>query len=249
MQRASGHQAFVLHHYPYSESSAIVELLTRERGRISAIAKGAKKPTSNFRAVLLPLQAVRVDYSFVENEGAEICSIRAIERSSGPAMPSGDALLAGLYLNELLMRMLVRAEPQAAIFDAFAATVRVLASDPGPILEALLRSFELVLLRQLGMLPDLSVQTLSQTPIEERRRYALVPEVGLHEAPADGRALPGSQWLALQQALASEQALAGCMRILGENATGLKQQLRAALAHYLGGELQTQRLMRGLRAL
>lgn len=248
-RRASQHQAYVLHQYPYSESSLILELLTREKGRIVAIAKGAKKPTSNFRALLLPLQLLRLEYTYTESEGGEIGSIRGAERAGGPATPQGEALLAGLYLNELLMKMMVRGEPNAAVFDSYHTTLHVLCHAPGAALEVVLRSFELVLLRQLGMLPDLRMQTLEQLPVDPSVRYALLPEVGLHAIRDGRRTLMGQQWLDIQQALESEQPLAQCMQALGAHSVDLKPQLRAAFAHYLGGELQTQRLMRGLRNL
>lgn len=248
-RRISGQQAFVLHQYPYSESSLIVDLFTRDHGRLMALAKGAKKPTSNFRALLLPLQLLRLDCSWLEQEQGVIATIRSVERAGGPAVPRGEPLLAGLYLNELLARLLVRGDAHAAVFDAYQMTLHVLASAPGQALEVLLRAFELVLLQQLGMLPDLSVQTQDQQPLGERKRYALIPEMGLHEVWDGRRSLSGQQWQAIAQALAGPQALAACMRALGDAAADLKPQLRAALAHYLGAELHTQRLMRGLRTL
>lgn len=248
-RRVAQQPAFMLHQYAWSESSVIVELFTRDWGRVSAVAKGAKKPTSNFRAVLLPLQLLLVDFSYTESVEIEICTIRGVEWAGGHAMPGKDALLAGMYLNELLLRLMVRGEKHLPVFDALAATVRVLATQPDDMLEPLLRAFELVLLRELGLLPDLSMQTVSLQALEPRKRYALIPEVGLHAAPAEASAMFGSQWLQLQQALQTDAALAHCMEILSGNAVDLKRQIRAALAHYLGGDLQTQRLMRGLRSL
>lgn len=249
LRRASQHHAFVLHQYSYSESSVIAELFTREKGRVTLVAKGAKKPTSNFRALLLPLQLLRVDYSYAEGEGGEIGAIRGVERAGGPAAPRGEALLAGMYLNELLMRMLVRSEPHAAVFDAYMATLHVLAHAPGQALETLLRAFELVLLRQLGMLPDLACQTVDQQPLQEQGRYALIPEVGLHAVTDGRRSLSGAQWLAIERALASPQALLECMKAVDAGVADIKPQLRAAFAHFLGGDLHTQRLIRGLRRL
>lgn len=249
LRRASQHHAFVLHQYPHSESSVIAELFTREQGRVVVVAKGAKKPTSNFRALLLPLQLLRVDYAYSEAEGAAMGTLRGVERAGGPASPRGEALLAGLYLNELLMRMLVRGEPHAAVFDAYMATLHVLAHAPGQALETLLRAFELVMLRQLGMLPDLSRQTLDQQELRPQGRYSLIPEVGLHTATDGRRSLTGAQWQAIEAALCSTQALPACMQALDAAAAELKPQLRAAFAHHLGGDLQTQRMMRSLRRL
>lgn len=82
----------------------------------------------------------------------------------GHVMPTGDALLSGMYLNELLLRLLARADPHLALFDAYAGVVRVLASEHGDALEAVLRSFELLLLREIGLLPGLDVQTMTFAP-------------------------------------------------------------------------------------
>jgi DNA repair protein RecO (recombination protein O) len=60
---AASHAAFVLHHYDWSESSLIVDLFTREAGRVAVAAKGAKRPTSNLRSVLMPFQRIQVSFA------------------------------------------------------------------------------------------------------------------------------------------------------------------------------------------
>jgi hypothetical protein len=77
--------AFVLHHYDWSESSRILEVLTRHHGRVALVAKGAKRPTSNLRAVLLPLQPLSLCYS----GDAEIRTLKSAEWAGGHVMPSG----------------------------------------------------------------------------------------------------------------------------------------------------------------
>ena len=97
--------AYVLHRYDWSESSLILDLFTRSQGRVGAVAKGAKKPHSNLRAVLLPFQRINVSLGRLpEGEGAgDIQTLRQAEWAGGPAMLSGAALFSGFYLNELLM--------------------------------------------------------------------------------------------------------------------------------------------------
>ena len=107
LKRISDEPAYVLHRYDWSESSLILEVFTRHHGRIALVAKGAKKPSSSFRPVLLPLQAIQVAYG----GDADIRTLKSAEWAGGHVMPTGDALLSGYYLNELLLRLLARVVP------------------------------------------------------------------------------------------------------------------------------------------
>src|SRR3954466_1969378 len=156
MRRVVNEPAYVLHRYDWSESSLILELLTRHHGRIAVVARGAKKPSSNFRPVLLPLQPLHVAFG----GDAEIRTLRSAEWLGGQVMPTGEALLSGYYLNELLLRLLARDDPHPQLFDAYAGAVSMLASEHGEAREPALRAFELVLLREIGLLPSLDLQTL-----------------------------------------------------------------------------------------
>ena len=124
MKRVLHEPAFVLHRYDWSESSLILEVFTRRQGRTALVAKGAKRPSSNFRPVLLPLQPLHLNYS----ADGEIGTLKSAEWAGGHVMPVGEALLSGYYLNELLMRLLARDDPHPALFDAYALTVASLTS-------------------------------------------------------------------------------------------------------------------------
>src|ERR1700712_1250801 len=91
-------QAFVLHHYDWSESSLILDLFTREQGRMAVVAKGAKRPYSQLRAVLLPFQRIQVTLSkpgkTADGEAAEVVTLRAAEWAGGATMPAGAALFS-----------------------------------------------------------------------------------------------------------------------------------------------------------
>jgi len=250
-KRISDEPAFVLHSYDWSESSLILEVLCRRQGRVALVAKGAKKPSSNFRPVLLPLQPLLVTYTLAGDGSADIHTLKGAEWVGGHVMPTGDALLSGMYLNELLLRLLARADPHPALFDAYAGVVRVLASEHGDALEPVLRSFELLLLREIGLLPSLDAQTMTLAPLQAHARYTLVPEGGLRAASAaDRAALLGGQWQTLQRALddaASYTAtLRACVPVSGE----LKPQLRTLLQYHCGSPtLRTRQLMIDLQAL
>ncbi|WP_332776153.1 DNA repair protein RecO [Polaromonas sp.] len=246
-KRISDEPAYVLHRYDWSESSLILEVFTRQYGRVALVARGAKKPSSSFRPILLPLQPLHLAFG----GDAEIRTLKSAEWQGGHVMPTGDALLSGYYLNELLMRLLARDDPHPVLFDAYAATVQLLASQSDETLQLVLRAFELRLLQGIGLLPQLDVQTATLSPLEPRTRYVLVAEAGLREAHDDDRAsLPGEQWQALQQALGDDalfsDTVQACIPGLGE----LKTQLRALLNYHCDVKvLKTRQMMMDLQAL
>ena len=246
-KRFSDEPAYVLHRYDWSESSLILEVFTRRLGRIALVARGAKKPSSNFRPVLLPLQRLHVAFG----GDAEIRNLKSAEWQGGHVMPTGDALLSGYYLNELLMRLLARDDPHPALFDAYAVTVELLASQNIDTLAVALRAFELRLLRDIGLLPTLDAQTATLLPLEPETAYVLVPEAGLREAHDDDRAsLLGAQWLGLQQALAAGATFSDTVQACMSSISELKPQLRALLHYHCGVKvLKTRQLMIDLQAL
>ncbi len=246
-KRIADEPAFVLHRYDWSESSLIIELFTRGVGRVAVVAKGAKRPSSNFRPVLLPLQLLHVAFG----GDAEIRSLKAAEWMGGQVMPTGDALLSGYYVNELLLRLLARDDPHPALFDAYTATVQVLGSEHTEALQPALRAFELLLLREIGLLPVLDLQTGTLAQLAPGQRYALKPEGGLVEATPDEirGSLPGSQWQALQRALDDPAPFSSTVREVAA-APEIKLQLRALLHYHCGvATLRTRQLMMDLQAL
>ncbi len=249
MKRIADEPAFVLHRYDWSESSLILELFTRHVGRVAVIAKGVKKPSSSFRPVLLPMQPLHLAFG----GDAEIRTLKAAEWVGGQVMPTGDALLSGYYLNELLLRLLARDDPHPALFDAYAATVRVLSSGENVehTLQPALRAFELLLLREVGVLPSLDLQTATLAPLIGPERYSLRPEGGLVESheDEDRASLTGGQWQALQAALDDPAPFNATLQFAAR-AVELKPQLRALLHYHCGvATLRTRQLMMDLQAL
>ena len=246
-KRIADEPAFVLHRYDWSESSLILELLTRHHGRIAVVAKGAKKPSSSFRPILLPLQPLHVAFG----GDAEIRTLKSAEWLGGQVMPTGEALLSGYYLNELLLRLLARDDPHPALFDVYADAVRLLAGEDVAALQPALRAFELLLLREIGLLPTLDAQTATLAPLEREGRYALRAEGGLVEsADAEGRgSLAGAQWQALQAAL-DDPAPFHATLLQAATMGEVKPQLRALLHYHCGvATLRTRQLMMDLQAL
>ncbi|WP_394680462.1 DNA repair protein RecO [uncultured Comamonas sp.] len=251
VKRVNEEPAYILHRYDWSESSLVLECFTRHRGRVALVAKGVKKPTSNFRPVLLALQPLRLSWGIAGEGGSDIHTLKSAEWVGGHTMPVGGGLLSGLYLNELLMRLLAREDPFANLFDIYAGVVRVLATDHGDVLEPVLRAFELLLLRELGLLPSLAAQTLSLQPLQPGTRYVLVPDAGLREAHGQDRAgLTGAQWEALEEALSAANPYPAVLRACVLCAGELKVQLRTLLQHHCGQPvLRTRQLMMDIQSL
>ncbi len=246
MARRTGDEpAFVLHRYDWSESSLILEVFTRHHGRIALVAKGAKRPSSNFRPVLLPLQPLRLSFG----GEAEIRTLKGAEWVGGQVMPTGDALLSGYHINELVLRLLARDDPHPALFDAYTSAVQVLASQHGEALQPALRAFELLLLRETGVLPTLDAQTTTLSPLDAQGRYTLVPEGGLLLAEEGRPSLAGAQWMQLQEALDDPAPFHATLRAAA-GMPELKALLRHLLHYHCGvSTLRTRQLMLDLQAL
>ncbi len=246
-KRISDEPAYVLHRYDWSESSLILEVFTRHHGRIALVAKGAKRPSSSFRPILLPLQPLQVAFG----GDAEIRTLKSAEWMGGHVMPTGDALLSGYYLNELLLTLLARDDPHPRLFDVYANVVQVIASEHGEVLQAALRAFELLLLREIGLLPLLDAQTMTLALLDGQARYSLVPEGGLRQTSASDRAsLSGAQWAVLQQSLNDGAPFTATLRACAEVMAELKPQLRALLNYHCGvTTLRTRQMMMDIQSL
>ena len=255
--------AFVLQRHDWSESSLIVELFTRGLGRVVTVARGAKKPTSNFRALLLPFQPVAVllgappkpgaddgdDRELLPLRSAEWAGDWAAERLGGWAVVRGPALFSAFYLNELLLKGLVRQDPHEALFDDYAAALAALAAPDGERDEgAVLRAFELVMLRDTGLLPDLSVATLTAEPLAEDGHYTLDATHGLVPAP-DGAT--GARWTALEAALTAGALRFDALHAACRGATALLRRPLQGLLHYHLGHtpMRTREVLRGVQKL
>jgi DNA repair protein RecO (recombination protein O) len=246
-KRISDEPAFVLHRYDWSESSLILEVFTRHYGRIALVAKGVKRPTSSFRPILLPLQPLHLAFG----GDAEIRTLKAAEWMGGHVMPTGDALMSGIYLNELLLTLLARDDPHPGLFDLYGTVVQVIASEHGEALEPALRAFELLLLREIGLLPTLDAQTMTLLDLHPDDRYTLVPEGGLRQtSPGDRASLSGAQWVALQRSLADCAPFIATLRACAEVMAELKPQLRMLLNYHCGvTTLRTRQMMIDLQSL
>src|SRR5690242_7423900 len=141
-------RAYVLHSYPYRETSLILQAWTEKHGRIGLVAKGARRPKSSSRAVLVPFQPLAIAWF----GRGELRTLKAAEPAA-PATPlGGQALLSAFYLNELLLKLTHRDDPHEGLFGAYDAAIAALRgisrSGEGKI-EVVLRRFELRMLQEL----------------------------------------------------------------------------------------------------
>jgi len=243
----------VLHRYAWSESSLILDLLTREQGRTAVVAKGAKRPYSQLRPVLLPFQRLTVSLGRLPagDAASDVQTLRGAEWAGGAAMLTGAALFSGFYLNELLMKLLARHDPHALLFDVYAQTLTALAAPDDVAVQAALRAFELSLLKEIGVLPDLSLVTLTQQPVHAAAPYSLTTDAGVVAAPRAGldAALTGAALTGLQAAL-QHGSVPALQQAAAADLPALKAQLRQLLQHHLGAApLRTRQVMLGVQNL
>jgi DNA repair protein RecO (recombination protein O) len=247
--------AYVLHRYDWSETSLILDLFTREQGRLAVAAKGAKRPYSQLRSVLLPFQRIHVALGRVpktdnpDENAREVQNLRSAEWAGGAAMLTGAALFSGFYLNELLMKLTARHDPHPALFDVYAQTLPGLTSTDETQVQSSLRAFELALLKQIGLLPDLSLVSLTLEPVDGAGRYGLLPDAGVGAARGSDAELGGATLIGLQAAL-DHGSLAALQQACAPALPELKTILRGLLHYHLGSPvLRTRQVMLDVQAL
>lgn len=178
-ERSTAHAlqpAYILHYTPWRESSFIVDAFTLERGRLGLVAKGARASKPRVRALYQPFRPLLLSWV----GGGDLRTVTGIE-DSGQALDLTDAALAcGYYLNELVLRLLGKDQPQPSIFAYYAASLADLSMvesgrEGQASLERILRLFELQLLDTLGVLPDLAFCTPDGSRIDAQREYVYHP--------------------------------------------------------------------------
>jgi DNA repair protein RecO (recombination protein O) len=250
--------AYVLHRYDWSETSLIVELFTRAQGRVVVAAKGAKRPTSQLRPVLLPFQPLLALLGKAPADDAgEVRTLRSAEWVGGVPLLAPAQMLSAYHCNELLLKLLARQDPHPQLFDLYADTLAALCAAPDstrtdPAIDeaSTVRAFELLVLRALGVLPDLSTTTLTAQPLQAQRLYTLHAEAGVLQDPAG---LPGSTWVALEAALqhaATNHQAAALRQTCAAAGAALRSPLREVLHYHLGNSrLRTRQVWRSVQQL
>lgn len=226
-ERISNQPAVLLHSVPYMETSLVLDLFTRDHGRIPALAKGAKRPHSALRPVLLQFQYLRVSYSGKN----ELRTLTGAEWTGELASPRGHGLLCAFYLNELLIKLLARDDPYPDLFDGYCRALADLAA--GEPLDDTLRRFEWLLLQETGYCPDLASDSTNR-PILPDGHYQWEPGSGfVRTNPGDdsilGQSLIDTAGLKWQSDTSRLQAKYLTRRILNHCLDGVELNTRKIL--------------------
>jgi DNA repair protein RecO (recombination protein O) len=214
---------YVLHLRPYRESSALLEVYTRDHGRVGLVARGVRSPKSRQRGELQLFRPLKLSWS----ARGELGTLTAVESDGAVPGLRGAALYSGFYLNELLVRLLARHDPHPALYALYESGLQRLAAEA--YVEPVLRLFEKRLLEEIGYGLLLDCEAQDGEPIEPQRYYDYHLESGpvaVTDAAAPGFIFRGESLLALARgALTTAQALHDAKRLM-----------RAALNLYLGGK-------------
>jgi DNA repair protein RecO (recombination protein O) len=241
-------RGYVLHTYPYRETSLILQAWTEKHGRLGLVAKGARRPKSASRSLLLPFQPLMLDWF----GRGELKTLKNAE-PAGAALPlAGQSLLSAFYLNELLLKLTTREDPHEGLFAAYDEAIgalRDLSRDKsaamGPAIEPVLRRFELRLLQELGYAVELAREAGTHAAVVAERDYVYVVERGAfpasqEEAPRNGVRLSGRTLIDLSHGRLEA----------AETVAQAKQLMRALIGHMLNGqELATRAMLRELQRL
>lgn len=226
--------AYVLHARPYRETSLLLECLTRDHGRIGVVARGVRGARGRVRrSELEPFLPCLVNLHL----RGELATLRMVEPAGAPLRLVGNALLAGLYVNELVVRMSARHDPHAGLFRAYQRTLQRLVR--GDALAWTLRRFERDFLALLGFALQLEFDADSGRPLQLEAGYRYVPDHGpQRDAQAQPDGLRGSDLRALASDTAPD----------ARGMTALRHLTRQVIAFHLGGaQLRTWSMLRALR--
>lgn len=225
--------AFILHRRPYRDTSLLLEILGQEHGRLGLVARGAAAPRSRWKGLLQPFAPLLLSW----NGAGELATLTAAEEASRRLPLPPNRVLAGLYVNELLLRLLPRLDPHPGLFAAYANVLAELTMAPGE--EPPLRRFEKRLLEELGYGLALDCEAVSGAPIVAENQYCYVLDRGplVADCVRTGVPISGRGLLALRDGILNDPT------VLRE----VKHLTRAALAEQLRGRvLKTRELYQRL---
>lgn len=173
--RINNEPGFILHTYPFKETSVVAEVFTRVHGRVALIARGARRPASALRGLMQPFTPLLLSWF----GKSELKTLHAAEWQGGLLAPQGRALMCGFYLNELLLRLLARGDAHELLYDRYVDTLDQLAGETcSTDYERILRRFEKNLLSEIGYGATFDCEAESKAPIDPAARYVFQPERG-----------------------------------------------------------------------
>lgn len=231
--RVESQPAYVLHARAWRETSLLLEVFSRDHGRVGLLARGVRSVRARItRATLEPFQLLSADWAGT----GELPNLRAAEAVGAPRRFVDDALLSGLYVNELLVRLTARADPHPALFARYAVLLEELATTDS--LAWTLRRFERDLLGELGYGLQLEHEGESGEPLRSDAEYVYVPELGPvpTHSRQHGAMSKGSALLALHEDVKPAH----------DDLAALRRVLRAVIASHVGEQgLRAWRVLGG----
>jgi DNA repair protein RecO (recombination protein O) len=172
-RRVQQQAAFILHHRPFRDSSQILDLLSRDHGKLAVVARGSRGARSRLKGVLRPFMPLSMSWVIKSDLG----TLTGAEVRGAPLSLTGDALLSGYYVNELILHFLHRHDPQPEIFDVYARTIEALA-EAGADVAPILRQFEMALLRHAGYALNFDHESGSSDDLDPQQHYEYRMEQG-----------------------------------------------------------------------
>lgn len=238
IDRRDDREGFVLHRWPYKETSLLVEAFAREDGRVAMVARGAKRPRSELHGVLQAFQPV----VFSWYGSGELKTLVRAEWRGGLPLLSGPALLCGFYLNELMIKLLPREDPHPRLFDAYRGALASLAQ--GDAQAPVLRRFEVGLLAELGYALELAVEADGGAAIDPGASYHYAFDKGAQRRSPP----PGVRWPLVRGATLI--ALASGRFDDAATAIEAKRLMREVIDHHLESRtIMSRKVVRDLQAL
>lgn len=228
--RVQQEAAFILHYRPFRDTSQLLDVFSREHGRLALVARGSRGPRSRLRGVLRPFMPLAL--SWVQR--SDLGTLTGAELHGAPLRLSGDALLSGYYINELLLCLLHRHDSQPEIFDLYAQAIKTLAGADD--IAAVLRHFEIELLRRLGYALNLDAEADSRQPLDPVANYEYRFEQGPVKVARDEGPMvfSGAILVAVNEQKFSDPAVLRAANRL----------LREVIRFHLGGkELKTRKVL------
>jgi DNA repair protein RecO (recombination protein O) len=228
--RVQQHPAFLLHHRPFRDTSLLLDIFSQDHGRLALVARGARSQKSRLKPLLRPFMPLQLSWLLRSDLG----TLTGAELDGSPLTLSGDALMSGYYINELILHLLHRHDPQPEVFVAYGQTIQNLAAadDPAPVL----RVFEIELLKLLGYAATFGHEAVTHDAVDPAAHYEYRPEQGPVKVSRESGAMvfSGATLIAIRE---HRFADADVLRSAG-------RLLKNVIAHHLGGkELKSRKVL------
>ena len=229
-RRVNGQPAFLLHYRPFRDTSLLLDVFSRDHGKVALVARGARAAKSRLKGILRPFMPLSLSWIMRSDLG----TLTGAELSGKPVTLSGDGLLSGYYLNELILHFLHRHDAQPEVYSAYHETVIDLATQDNPA--PVLREFEMELLRLIGYALNFEHDAATHADIEQESSY----EYRYDQGPVKVSRNDGDMVFSGAMLIAIREHRFGEPDVL----RAANRLLRQVISHHLGGrELKSRKVL------